>query len=321
MVNQPQPAWLDILPRVGTVGILGRHQYGKSALAYHIAEERHRALGSDAVVLGPPLTLKDKFPEWVHLVDGLQELRLYPNHTVILDESSWPLHARQSLHRDHVGFDKAMSVAGQLGQLFIFCTHHSRKLDPNVVTEYEVLAWKLPKRMHVLMERPDIRQWAQEARAALMSYPIENRKKYTYVLYDDLEESAVLENPLPTFWSEDIRTAAAKSLLEDMAAVDVGTELLDAVRGLAQASLDIWDEQPDLRERLIDAREQLNTVWKGEATFNEDTKARALEAISPALSCPGPAGQRVAKIYQRLAVLTVAPAAVITIPKPKLSGG
>ena len=143
--------WLDVLPKSGTVGILGRHQYGKSALAYHIAEERHKVMDKPAVVLGPPLSLQARFPKWAHIVTDLTDLRMYPEHTAILDESSWPLHARQSMARNHVSFDQAMSVSVQLGQLFIFCTHHSRKLDPNIVTEYEVLAWKMPKRMYTMI--------------------------------------------------------------------------------------------------------------------------------------------------------------------------
>ena len=216
--------WLDILPESGTVGILGRHQYGKSALSYHIAEERHRVMGKEAVVLGPPLSLRDRFPDWIHIVTDLRDLRRYHGHTVILDESSWSLHARQTMAKDHIGFDKAMSVSVQLNQLCIFCTHHARKLDPNVVTEYEVLAWKMPKRMHTLMERREIRRWAEEARDALLAFPPEQRKAYTYVLYDDLEEVAVLRNPLPSFWCEEIRTAASRALLDQMA-----VENLDAL--------------------------------------------------------------------------------------------
>ena len=52
-----------------------------------------------------------------------------------------------------VGFDQVLSPCGQLDQLFIFCTHHSRKLDLNIVTEYEVLAFKFPNKMHTKLER------------------------------------------------------------------------------------------------------------------------------------------------------------------------
>ena len=207
--------WIEILPTSGVVGILGRRRQGKTALAYFLAEERHRENGTPAVVLGPPVALKSKFPPWFTIVTELGEFLRYPSHTAIIDEGSLALHARQSLSRQHTEFDQALSLCGQLDQLFIFCTHHSRKLDPLVVEEYEVLVFKLPGQMHTRMERREIRQWSEKARAALLEIPEEERKQWAYVLYDDLDQETLLHNPLPSFWSDEISKAVSIALTRE----------------------------------------------------------------------------------------------------------
>jgi len=207
--------WSEILPASGVMGILGKRRMGKTALAYHVAELRHQQLDKPAVVLGPPLHLASKFPDWVKIVTDLQEFLQYPGHTAILDEGSLSLHARQSLARDHTGFDQVLSMCGQLDQLVILNTHHSRKLDPLMVMEYELLAWKLPGEMHTRMDRPEVRRWSQQARAKLLAVPEAERKQWAWVLYNDLEEDALVANPLPSFWCDEISRAVSIAMKEE----------------------------------------------------------------------------------------------------------
>jgi hypothetical protein len=207
--------WLDILPASGVVGVLGKRRQGKTALAYYIAEERHRENGTPAVVLGPPLELASKFPPWFTIVTELGDFLRYPSHTAIIDEGSLQLHARQALARQHTEFDQALSLCGQLDQLFVFCTHHSRKLDPLVVEEYEVLAFKLPGQMHTKMERREIRQWSERARAALLQISEDERKEWAFVLYDDLDQETLVHNPLPSFWCDEISKAVSMAITQE----------------------------------------------------------------------------------------------------------
>ena len=241
--------WPDILPVSGVMGILGKRREGKSALAYHIAELRHQAQATPACVLGPPPSLAEKFPEWMTIVTALQDFQDFPGHTAILDEGSLPLHARHSLSRDHTGFDQLLSLCGQLDQLFIFCTHHSRKLDINIVTEYEVLAFKFPNKMHTRMERPEIREWSTAARTRLSDFDAQGRKEWSFVLHDDLDETAMVQNPLPTFWCDEI-SKAVSSAITQKPALDEVAELDEIRRDLSQASLEVWDSDPEVRVRV-----------------------------------------------------------------------
>lgn len=212
-----QLSWVDILPETGVMGILGKRRMGKSALAYHVAELRHQQLDKPAVVLGPPVQLASRFPDWVKIVTDLQEFLRYPGHTAILDEGSLSLHARQSLAREHTAFDQVLSLCGQLDQLFILNTHHSRKLDPLMVMEFELLVFKLPGEMHTRMDRRELRQWSTDARERLLAVPEGERKAWSWVLYDDLEEEALVPNPLPSFWCDEISRAVSVALTQEQA--------------------------------------------------------------------------------------------------------
>ena len=300
--------WLDILPESGVVGILGKRRQGKTALAYHLAEERHQQNESPAVVLGPPLALKSKFPSWFTIVSELGEFLRYPNHTAIIDEGSLQLHARQSLSRQHTEFDQILSLCGQLGQLFIFCTHHSRKLDPLVVEEYEVLAFKVPGQMHTRMERREIRQWSERARAALLEISEEERKQWAYVLYDDLDQEALLPNPLPSFWCDEISKAVSiavtqeglDSLVREQAVPkDSILEVDDIRRALYGASLGVWDSNPELKDKIVHCAETLKPVVCYETEWSLTIKQEALARLEECFVYEDMPGE-LARLKQRL---------------------
>ena len=260
--------WSDILPANGVMGILGKRRQGKSALAYHVAELRHQLLDKPAVVLGPPPQMASKFPDWVAIITDLQEFAKYPGHTAILDEGSLSMHARESLARDHTAFDQVFSLCGQRDQLFVFNTHHSRKLDPLMVMEYELLAYKLPGKMQTRMDRREIRQWSTTARERLLKVPEAERKAWSWVLWDDLEEEALLTNPLPSFWCDEISKAVSIAMQGEERG-EVTLNELDTLRSaFYRASLPVWDSLPELRDDLVGCADLLKPVVNMEAPWD-----------------------------------------------------
>ncbi len=205
--------WLDIIPAHGVVGVLGKRGEGKTAVAYFLAELRHERLGIGAVVFGPGLAMQEALPPWVEVVTDLGHFARARDKTLLLDEGSLPLHARESLRKDHVTFDKLISLSRQRGQFILYVTHHSRKLDPLEVIDWDVILYKQPSKMHVLMERQEIRLLSGRARDALVRVSAADRKRWSYVFYDDMDQEALMENPLPTFWSDQLSIAV--SLAQD----------------------------------------------------------------------------------------------------------
>jgi len=85
-------------------------------------------------------------------------------------------------------FDQVLSLCGQLEQFIFFCTHHFRKLDLNIVTEYEILAFGFPNKMDTKLERREIRVWFTQGPASLASWDAQEPREWGYVLYDDPDE-------------------------------------------------------------------------------------------------------------------------------------
>jgi hypothetical protein len=207
--------WNEALPPFGTVGILGKKGQGKSVLAYYLAEIRHQTTGTRVAALGPPFSFKDILPDWITIVGTLPELMEHVGSILVMDEGSMNLHSRRTMSKQSVEMDQAMSLTRQNEQLFIWCTHNSKKMDPMVMRDLDMLAYKTPSTMHVKMERSEIKSFTAEARKFLMQEEDPDRRKtLTVVYYDDFDERAILKNGVPSFWSEDLSKAVAVAQTE-----------------------------------------------------------------------------------------------------------
>lgn len=211
----PSSKWIEILPEYGTMIVLGRKRHGKTGLAYHIGEERHDCLGKRMAVWGPGASVRPLLPDWIEIATSLEHLMTFKDRTLVIDEGSLASHARDWRSASAMELDQAISLSGQRRQLLIDCTHHSRKLDPLLLREADVLAFKIPTKMHTKMERGEIRTWSLEARDRLLALAEGVRKAWTWALWDDFEEEGLVENPLPTFWRQEISEATSAALDED----------------------------------------------------------------------------------------------------------
>ena len=87
--------------------------------------------------------MADKIPGWLTIVTDLQDFLGFPQHTAILDEGSTALH---------------------------------RKLDLNIVTEYEVLAFKFPNKMHTKLGQPERYAYEVKRFGKQVEYPTQERR-------------------------------------------------------------------------------------------------------------------------------------------------
>ena len=199
--------WSDILPQTGVVAIFGKRGMGKTALAYYLAELGYNQSQRQAVVYGPPLAIQRVLPSYFAVRTELMHLQSERGKTVIVDEGSMALHARRSMSEDNLDFDRLMSLCRQRSQLLIVCTHHSTKLDIEVVREADVLAFKQPSVMHMKMERRSIRDLVASARYAFNQLPEGKRKRWAYCWWEEEDKKGFVYNPLPSFWSNEISVA------------------------------------------------------------------------------------------------------------------
>ena len=105
--------------------------------------------------------LNKLLPKWFSVITTLNNL---PKRAVIiLDEASQMAHARRTQSSQALTLDKLVGIARQKQQLLIFISHHSRKLDPNLIHEADLILWKKPTYAHALFERDEIRQFTYKA--------------------------------------------------------------------------------------------------------------------------------------------------------------
>ncbi len=156
-----------VLPMPGLTLLMGHRGKGKSADAHAIAYDFHKRLGVPAVIHLPHAPdkvrakVKRLLPAWMSIVTSQDK---WPkNCVVIFDEASQSAHARRTQSGDAVDLDNLIGVSRQRNQLIIFISHHSRKLDVNVVHEVDQIHWKMPSYAHQLFERDELADFTMKA--------------------------------------------------------------------------------------------------------------------------------------------------------------
>lgn len=248
------------------MAILGKRRMGKSALAYHLAELRHQDSKANAAVYGPPVELEKLLPPYFKVLTELGDVGRRHNSTVIIDEGSMPLHARRAMDQGHVDFDEALSLCAQRNQLLILCTHHSKKLDPLVVRDLDLLAFKRPSKLQSEMERAELKKMSRAARSFFMGMPEAEQKTWSYVFWDDFDSEGRIPNVLPSFWSPTISTAIGMGATK----TQFGDEVRVIYSKVHFLALEVWDKFPELREDILLCAAILEP-YRGDTVLPQDT--------------------------------------------------
>lgn len=216
--------WKQAIPAPSVVLITGRRGSGKSALGYWLVEHLSEAYCMDAHVIGVPEDKWGLLPNSIRPLP-LTALRSLPENAVIfVDEAALLFYSREWGDKQHTMFDHLLSVSRQKHQVLLLATHTARKLDVAIVMDADCWVCKEPSLLHSRLDRGEIRQFTQEALKAFGQVPAERRKQSAYVFCHEWEGGRMLENGLPSCWSDDLSCA--------FAGVDLAQE------GTARATLD-----------------------------------------------------------------------------------
>lgn len=182
---------------------------------------------------GLPEEKKHLLPDYIEFIPPEQR-DLPDNAAIFLDESAMFYYARDFGMDINKAMSILLSISGQKNQLLIFATHFMRKLDIDIVTDLDMLAFKMPGLMHMHFERREIKTIVKRVYEEFKKLPgkIEDKKKYTYVISDDYE--GFVTNPLPEFWSEDLSKAFSGIRIDDILRMKKGDK-----RG---AMSDLWEK-------------------------------------------------------------------------------
>ncbi|MHB8084385.1 MAG: hypothetical protein ACYDHZ_00970 [Dehalococcoidia bacterium] len=211
ILSPPEPTTaLKAFPFPGTVLIMGAKRRGKSALAHTVAEKMHDSKGLPAVLHLPastPLRLRQDIqkllPPWMKLVTSMKE---WPKQCIVIyDEAAQEHHARRTQSDDAVELENMIGISGQREQLIIFISHHSRKLDPNIIRDIDRIAWKCPTYAHWIFERNELTDFVLKAVDFFKAIKTDS-KMYRTTLMMDFHNFRFQEftNGLPSYWTEEL---------------------------------------------------------------------------------------------------------------------
>jgi len=197
------------LPFPGVVLIMGDRRMGKTALAHEAADLFHKRRNIPAVIHMPnvPEPIRRKIqkhlPGWMSIVTRRSE---WPkNCIVIYDEAAQSAHARRSQSGAAVELDDLIGISGQRNQLIFFISHHSRKLDLNVITEVNRIIWKKPTYAHQLFEREEVHDFSLKAYDFFRDIRGKVARQKTSLILDfDEFGFSQCTNALPPWWCDEL---------------------------------------------------------------------------------------------------------------------
>lgn len=197
---------LRSLPFPGVVLIMGARGKGKTGLAHEIMRQFHSRKHLAGAILYPEVLSRKKrklVPEWVKIVSSINALP--KKSVVIIDEAAQVAHSRRSQSAAAVKLDNLISISRHRKQLILFISHHSRKLDINLIHDSDRLVWKEPTEAHAMFERDELQLFTRKALDFFAAIKGEKaRMKATYVMDLHHMKFSSFNNGLADWWCDQL---------------------------------------------------------------------------------------------------------------------
>ena len=190
--------WTDIIEHPSVNVIMGFRRRGKSALGFYLVEELGNHYGLNKVVYAFPLSEKHLLPGDYLIVSDVNSIP--KNSVVLIDEVFLFAHARRAMANSNILFDQLTAMSGKNKQIIIYITHHSRKMDRNLILDCDNLIYKKPSALQIEMERPEIRVFSRKAYDKLKG----KGKEWSYVFSFVRDVEELVKNNLPSYWSDEL---------------------------------------------------------------------------------------------------------------------
>lgn len=194
--------WNDIITFPSTFIIIGRRGAGKTGLGYYLLESLSKHYKINPCVMGLPREKVHLLSSKIMPIFDLDEMM--DDSITFIDEASMLFHAREYRKAINKLMDKIIAISRQKRQIIIFASHHTRKIDVNIITDLDGFVFKEPSELHIKFERKEIKNFTEEAFEFFKKVQ-GNKKKYSYVYSRNYTGEMI--NPLASFWSEALSNA------------------------------------------------------------------------------------------------------------------
>jgi hypothetical protein len=189
--------WLKLIHHPSVVVVLGGRGKGKSALGYRLLE--YLRWTASPYVVGLPENARKLLPDWVGMATGLEDVP--PKAIVLVDESYMPYHARSSMGADAKAMSQLVNLSRQREQTLIFVSQEARQVDRNIASSANVVIFKDLGILQLEFDRRELNKIAVQAKQAFAGIN-GNKRAWSYVYAPDSDFMGLVENSLPSFWSE-----------------------------------------------------------------------------------------------------------------------
>ena len=209
MPPSPLPPDYDlaqVMPRSGVVVGTGGRGSGKSVVIGRAQELLKDRLRPYAV--GLPPSAGRLLPPWYGLVDDISAV---PNKaSIYLPESHRSFNARSTQSALGRAVGDIVNLVRHREWLLFFDVQNLAHLDRNILSEVDVLLIKEPGPFIQGFDRPQFREHIGAARAAFAGVGPTRRKRVVWVVAPAAGiHGKLMENALPTFWSDGLSRAFA----------------------------------------------------------------------------------------------------------------
>jgi hypothetical protein len=174
--------------------ILGARGTGKSALGMRIIENVKAKNNRPVAAMG---FLNESLPSWIKAVEKIKEIQ--NNSFVLVDEGGIIFSSRESMSDANKVLGELLLIARHKDLSVLFISQNSANLDINAIRQSDYLLLRKSSLLQKDFERKKIQQVYEKAQPLFEEYGAE-KQKITYIYSDEFE--GLIENDLPSFWSE-----------------------------------------------------------------------------------------------------------------------
>ena len=203
--------WLNVLKHPCVILILGSRGSGKSALGYKLLE--YLRYMATPYVVALPRKARRFVPEWIGVVPSLEDAP--PKSIVLIDESYNLFHSRASASERARVLSNLINLSRQREQTLIFVTQEARQIDKNIASSADIIIFKNPGIFQPEFERKELRKIAEEASRMFAVINTKDKNKWAYVYAPGSDFVGMIENSLPSFWTQTLSKAFADKVPVD----------------------------------------------------------------------------------------------------------